>query len=76
MDPNCLKALLEKPYLYCGDLMWLHGEVRGHIVRDPKKADVIFTLPDSRYAKDADDDQEIITPFMTDRILDEFMPTK
>ena len=28
------------------------------------------------YAKDADDDQEIITPFMTDRILDEFMPTK
>lgn len=71
-----IKALLEKPYLYCGDLMWLHGEVRGHIVRDPKKADVIFTLPDSRYAKDADDDQEIITPFMTDRILDEFMPTK
>ena len=56
--------------------MWLHGEVRGHIVRDPKKADDIFTLPDSRYAKDADDDQEIITPFMTDRILDEFMPTK
>lgn len=71
-----IKALLEKPYLYCGDLMWLHGEVRGHIVRDPKKADVIFTLPDSRYAKDADDDQEIITPFMTDRILDEFMPVK
>jgi hypothetical protein len=71
-----IKALLEKPYLYCGDLMWLHGEVRGHLVRDPKKADVIFTLPDSRYAKDADDDQEIITPFMTDRILDEFMPTK
>lgn len=71
-----IKALLEKPYLYCGDLMWLHGEVRGHIVRDPKKADVIFTLPDSRYAKDADDDQEIITPFMTDRILGEFMPVK
>ena len=71
-----LKALLEKPYLYCGDLMWLHAEVRGCIVKDPKLADVIFTLPDSACAKDADDDQEIMTPFMTDRILIEFMPVK
>lgn len=71
-----IKALLEKPYLYCGDLMWLHAEVRGCIVKDPKLADVIFALPDSKCVKDADEDQEIITPFMTDRILNEFMPVK
>ena len=56
--------------------MWLHAEVRGCIVKDPKLADVIFALPDSKCVKDADDDQEIITPFMTDRILNEFMPVK
>ena len=71
-----IKALLEKPYLYCGDLMWLHAEVRGCIVKDPKLADVIFALPDSKCVKDADEDQEIITPFMTDRILNEFIPVK
>ena len=71
-----IRALFEKPTLYCGDLMWLHAQVRGHLVKDPKMADVIFTLPDSKVAHDSEEDQEIITPFMVDRITNEFLPVK
>ena len=71
-----IRALFEKPRFYCGDLMWLHAQVRGMVVEHPEDADVIFTLPDSTIAKNMEDDQEIITPFMVDRIVNEFMPTK
>lgn len=71
-----IKALFEKPTLYCGDLMWLHAEVRGCLVDDPEKADVIFTLPNSPIIQHLDEDQEVITPFMVDRIVNEFLPTK
>lgn len=71
-----IRALFEKPRFYCGDLMWLHAQVRGMVVKRPEDADVIFTLPDSTIAKNMEDDQEIITPFMADRIVNEFMPTK
>ena len=50
-----------------------------NLVNNPKLRDCQIHLNDTKpvkSAKDADDDQEIITPFMTDRILDEFMPVK
>lgn len=71
-----IRALFEKPRFYCGDLIWLHAQVRGMIVKNAEDADVVYTLPDSAIAKNLEDDQELISPFMVDRMVNEFMPTK
>jgi len=52
-------ASLEKPNLY--DLFTMHGQARGKLVTDPKKADMIFS------------ETKGITPFDLDKIAAEFM---
>ena len=46
------------------------------IVKNAEDADVVYTLPDSAIAKNLEDDQELISPFMVDRMVNEFMPMK
>lgn len=69
-----LEAMMKKPRCYMGDLLKLHVDARGVSTNDPIQADVIFALPTDPVLQNARDDQRILTPFMTDQWLNEFLP--
>ena len=54
--------------------MKLHVDARGVSTNDPTQADVIFALPTDPVLQNAREDQRILTPFMTDEWLNEFLP--
>ena len=70
------KALLNKPRIYCSDILSMHIDARGHRVTTPDEADLILTMPGSHIEQQAREDQKILTPFMVDRWLNEFLPEK
>lgn len=69
------QAILQAPRITLSALLKLHCDARGAMVDKPENADIIFTLPNRDVAKEARDDQTILTPFMVDRWLGEFLPT-
>ena len=72
---NQLQAFLNRPYLFCEDLIRLHTNVRGIVVDDPSIADVIFADETSVVAQTYanSNTHRIITPNMVDVWLGELL---
>lgn len=70
---STLKGLLDRPKLTCADLLRIHANTRGDLVDNPEMADCILTLPNTQLYADAKPDQRVLTPFMTDVWLSEFL---
>ena len=73
---STLKGLLDRPKLTCADLLRIHANTRGNLVDNPEMADCILTLPNTQLYADAKPDQRVLTPFMTDVWLSEFLGIK
>ena len=69
------QAILQAPRITLSALLKLHCDARGALVDKPENADIIFTLPSRDVAKEAREDQTVLTPFMLDKWLGEFLPT-
>lgn len=69
------QAILQAPRITLSALLKLHCDARGALVDKPENADIIFTLPGRDVAKEAREDQTVLTPFMLDKWLGEFLPT-
>lgn len=72
---NQLYGILNAPNITMSSLLKLHVDARGAQVMNPENADVIFTLPGTEAANEAREDQNVLTPFMVERWLSEFLPT-